>query len=90
MVASMLISRPGRFGGQDITGANAILAEVTYRGDTNLDHAVNFNDLLALAKNYNQTLSAADLATASSYSADFAGDWALAGSWCRFPACRPG
>lgn len=31
----------------------AVVARVTYKGDTNLDQAVDFSDLLALAQNYN-------------------------------------
>jgi hypothetical protein len=41
------------FMGQTLPDATAILFRYTYRGDSTLDGAVNFNDLLVLAQNYN-------------------------------------
>jgi hypothetical protein len=42
----------GTFAGQSVDGT-AILVRYTIQGDANLDGTVNFNDLLALARNYN-------------------------------------
>lgn len=42
------------FDGQPVA-ANSILIGLTLKGDTNLDRAVNFDDLLALAQAYGQT-----------------------------------
>lgn len=38
-----------------ITDATTVIIRYTLRGDTNLDKTVNFDDLLALAQNYNAT-----------------------------------
>ncbi|HEY7115374.1 MAG TPA: hypothetical protein VH475_02245, partial [Tepidisphaeraceae bacterium] len=42
------------FGGQPV-GANAILVRYSLAGDATLDGTVDFNDLVALAQNYNRT-----------------------------------
>jgi hypothetical protein len=42
------------FAGQSFTGS-AVLVRVTLRGDATLDQTVNFDDLLKLAANYNQS-----------------------------------
>jgi hypothetical protein len=44
----------GTFAGQTVDGS-AILVRYTVQGDASLDGAVNFDDLLLLAKNYNAT-----------------------------------
>jgi hypothetical protein len=44
----------GTFAGQAVDGT-AILVRYTVQGDASLDAAVNFDDLLLLAKNYNST-----------------------------------
>jgi T5SS/PEP-CTERM-associated repeat protein len=50
--ATILGPGGGTFMGQTVDGT-AVLVRTTLKGDTNLDGAVNFNDLARLAQNYN-------------------------------------
>lgn len=53
LASSLLPSLPGSWMGQSIDG-DAVLVRVTLLGDANLDGAVGFEDLTALARGYDQ------------------------------------
>jgi hypothetical protein len=52
--ASELLGAGGGTFGSEAVDATSVLVRLTRSGDANLDGTVNFNDLLAVARNYNQ------------------------------------